>query len=38
MKEALLYMDTAEIHASEFDCDFDGGSDVPVATDQDVLI
>ena len=36
MKEVLYFLDKIEIHAPDFDCDIDGDSDGPAATDQDV--
>ena len=37
MKEALQELDSIEIHDPDFDCDIDGGSDSPTATDQELL-
>ena len=36
MKDVLHYLDIVEIHASDFNCDVDSGSDGPAATDQDI--
>ena len=37
MKGALQFLHIIKIHASKYDCDSDGSSDVPTATDQDIL-
>ena len=36
MQEALHYLDTVEIHASDFDCDIHCGRDSPAAADGEV--
>ena len=37
MKEVLQPLDTIKTHASDFNCDLDGGSDGPSVSDKELL-
>ena len=36
-KDVLHNLDTTKLHAPNFDCDIDGGSNCSAATDEDIL-